>query len=118
MGTWGAGSLENDAAKDLQDEFAEEQDITILGNVLRKFIELPENERDVDLCQEAVAAMYLWVESDLDVDQEFVQNVLKSFEFIIDQSELRDIWTEEGEIGEWAKAMGELSGKMAEKLKG
>jgi Domain of unknown function (DUF4259) len=77
---------------------------------------MPENQRDSDLCQEVVAAIYLWVESDKDADKDFIQKALVCFDFVMTRSELKDMWGEGDELNEWLKELGLLAEKMASKL--
>ncbi len=116
MGTWGIGPLENDAALDLQGKFEEQKSLHDLKKVFSNFLELPENKREADLCQEVVAAIHLWVEYDKKADADFIQKALVCFDFVMTRSELKDMWGEGDELNEWLKELGLLAEKMASKL--
>lgn len=117
MGTWGVKALDNDAALDLKGEYEDSGDINVLKETLVNFLALPESDRDVDLCQEAVAVMHLWSESDVMPDQELIQLSLQCLSYILDNSELKTMWEESNDISTWSSEMSDLSAKMADKIK-
>lgn len=100
MGTWGTKPFENDDALDLIEEFEESGDITLLSSAIEKvlkseYIEAPD-------ASEAIAAAELirTVES---ISEDIKQKSRKVVRRILDDSELRELWTEAGELDEWKK---------------
>lgn len=117
MGTWGTGILENDAALDIKGDYEEENDVEVLEKVINNFAQSLESGPDADECAEVLAAIHLWLESNAQVQPELIQNMILSVQYILDKSELKELWEESGEFNAWAKEIGLLMAKLAEKIK-
>jgi hypothetical protein len=56
MGTWGPGAFDNDAACDWSADLTEADDLSLVENTLSSAEEADEDELDLDLACEAIAA--------------------------------------------------------------
>ncbi len=122
MGTWGAGSFDNDSALDWIQDFAEEPAIAKIASALTLTGE--DELADALDCEEAIVAAEVICLLGGNCCPDFPQEEKEALQHhpmilppglkdqaastmkrIIEQSELRDLWEESGDVNEWLDAM-------------
>lgn len=125
MGTWGAGSFENDDAMDWSHELRIGNDLSPIlaafSNITeRVYLEAPD-------CSNALAAAEIvaalkgnpskdlpdeittWISlNELSVNDELIANAKKIVNQIKQSSELKDLWEESGDLAEWKNTINDL----------
>lgn len=130
MGTWGAGSFENDDAADFAYEF--ERDgvsvlIDALGATGAGYLEAREGARAVAACEFVAAALGRPSDLPPEIDLEsspHIERIVAGLgdlhamavaavaRVMADKSELNDLWQEAG-AGDWLNAMEDLRKRLA-----
>ena len=132
MGAWGTGSFENDAALDWLYDFGE-NDFRLIDRTLAGVAGMVEaDELDADEACEVLAAaecvsaaaghptkelpeeVQEWLDenSPIQVKPEFVTMAQKAVARVLTKSELRELWRESEEFGEWETAVTNLQTRL------
>lgn len=122
MGAWGYKPLENDTASDLFDEFKETKDTSILESALDKVNDLEEGAYlEAPEAEEALATIYILLYEEIKINKEDLEKLLKksglAIAKIIENSELKELWEETDDYGDWLKSLAELLEEIALRLK-
>jgi hypothetical protein len=137
MGTWGYGNLENDTAADFIGNFRDNPTAEGLTKILHHVNKLSHADKYLEAsdCEEALAAVELVAASrnkptldlpsdiqilalNLKLEQasdyaEFYSWSVRAVWFIREESELRDLWEEAGDLTKWR----EMQENLLERLK-
>lgn len=137
MGAWGYRNLEHDTAADFIGDFRDNPTAEVLTNILHHVNKLSHADKYLDAsdCEEALAAVEIVAASrnkpapdfptdiqqlalDLKLEQapgyaEFYSWNSRAVWFIREESELRDLWEEAGELAKWE----EVQENLLERLK-
>ncbi len=132
MGAWGPGNFENDAALDWLYDFGENDfrliDRTLAGVAAMQAVD----ELDADEASEVLAAAecvaaaagfppddppeelaeWLAENSPMPVKPEYVAMARKAVARVLAKSELRELWLESDEYGEWETAVANLQSRL------
>ncbi len=132
MGAWGPGNFENDAALDWLYDFGE-NDFRLIDRTLAGVAAMIEaDELDADEASEVLAAAecvaaaagfppddppqelaeWLAENSPIQVKPEYIEMARKSVARVLAQSELRELWLESDEFGEWETAVRNLQSRL------
>lgn len=132
MGTWGYSSFENDAAGDWKDTLLDSEDGAPIVRALRAVTDLPLDEYlEVDEAQSAVAAAEIiaclkaarpsnlppdveeWLDSHASIKtEELAPLALGALDRVKTDSELKELWDESDESGEWHNALADLEARL------
>jgi hypothetical protein len=126
MGTWGAGSFENDDALDWLDELLETNDASLIEETLKfvldqgdEYLEAPEASRAVAAVQIIAAAnnaacpdlpedAKLWIRLHPIKSKSVIQLASRVLHRIKTSSELKELWEESDYFLEWTKVINDL----------
>ena len=132
MGAWGSGSFENDDASDWVADFCDEPDRELISGALSTVVDMDAGEYleapDCSIglaASEVVAALKGAPSPDLPdeakecvsklkmkADPSMVSLALKAIERIKTDSELKELWDESENPGEWYEAVGNLEARL------
>lgn len=130
MSSWGYGIFENDDAADWVDELEQSDDLSLVDEALNLAIEADDyveaTEAAVALAAvEVVAALnthpaddlpeqaYEYVERiGLNASPSLIKRALRALKKVRKNSELRDTWTESGDIESWLEALSDLEQRL------
>lgn len=123
MGSWGTQPLENDGALDLQSEFTDTQDITVLDSALETVLAISSNDYlDAIDAEMGVAAVYLILQNilslNLDNQRTLLQKTAAVLGRVIENSELQELWAETESYGDWLDSITSLMQQVLERLQG
>lgn len=114
MGSWGYKPLENDVALDLQSNFNDSQNVSILETSLDKVLSLKESQYvEAPDAEEAIAAAYIIKKFSLEKLDRKERNRLnekinKCAGKILAKSELKDLWFDSPDYGMWSESIKSL----------
>jgi hypothetical protein len=132
MGAWGPGNFENDAAQDWLYDFGE-NDFRLIDRTLAGVAAMIEaDELDLFEAQEVLAAAecvaaaagfppddppqelaeWLAENSPMPVKPEYIEMARKAVARVLAKSELRELWLEGDEFGEWETAVHNLQSRL------
>lgn len=117
MGTWGHTPLENDSAQDLLGNFNDAKNIAVLEQALDAVINLKSDQYlEAPEAEQAVAASQ--VIRDLSADDlkeedrsRLTEKSAKALKRVLENSELKELWTEAPEYKDWIAAVEKLISK-------
>lgn len=137
MEMWGVGSFDNDDAMDWVNQLELAEDVSLIETTLKAITEDDEKYLEIRQCSQAIAASEVVLalvrktQSDLPsevtnwlsrqhltyVDGEyFVQQALSALERIRIDSELKKMWDESDNGGDWHNAVGKLEARLESSL--
>ena len=132
MGTWGPGNFDNDAAQDWLYDFGE-NDFRLIDRTLAGVAAMIEaDDLDAEEAQEVLAAAecvaaaagfppdnppeelaeWLAENSPMRVKPEYIEMARKAVDRVLAKSELRELWLESDEYGEWETAVTNLQSRL------
>ncbi len=131
MGTWGVGTFENDDAADWVYHLEKSRDLTLLGSTINALTEAT-GYLEAPTCVNALAAAEVvaalagkpasdlpedvmrWVKSNEKLDAKDLRPpAVSAIDRILADSELKELWGESGEVGNWEAAVRDLRGRLS-----
>lgn len=129
MGTWGHGTFENDGASDWVYELEKARDLSVIEAALDAVIGAADFLESSDCCNalaaaEVVAALRgkpsaelppevtAWVSGRKAAPLPLVTKSMSAVVRILGDSELKELWAESGEVGDWESSVHDLKRRL------
>ncbi|CAH1232565.1 hypothetical protein PAECIP111891_07046 [Paenibacillus allorhizoplanae] len=129
MGAWGIGNFENDTVQDWIIELVEAQDINLLSESIEMVLE--DNYLDADVACIAIGAVEIlaalqnrpgkeinedelqeWILQHKGQGTNLIEKSHKALEKILAESELKELWEETEDYGNWVTTIKELQSRI------